>query len=184
VRLRKDINDAAELALTAARDRILTLEDELSRAMGTIRRQQEVDDARVTAAAEADKEAAAQRERDASAWRREREQLETDAVRRQTALESLEQENGKMQEHLQMLTEKMALLDEQLRLAMDEISLVTAARDDAKRSLEATQAHLEAIKSEMRTEAESRAQVRRAGPAWVPQQYAGRARGPDEAPAW
>lgn len=159
MRLRKDINDAAELALTAARDRILTLEDELSRAMGTIRLLEEADIARITAAADAEKKAAAQRDRDASVWQKEREQLEADATRRQNTLESLERENGKMQEHLQMLTEKMAVLDEQLRLATDEISVVTAARDDARRSLEATQAHLEAIKAEMREEAERRAQV-------------------------
>jgi hypothetical protein len=157
LRLRKDLGDAAEVALTAARDRILTLEDELGRALGKIKKHEDVEASQKIAAAAAAEADERKKERDAADAEKAREHASIEASRRQQTLVSLENENSEMQKHLQMLTEKVGALDEQLKLSMEEIDIVSKARDDAMHSLSETQAHLEAIKAEMLQEAESRA---------------------------
>ncbi len=163
--LRRELGDAAEVALTTARDRILALEADLAAALSRIKRLEDGDDLKHTSllaqcdeaaaeatAAHAEKAAALQREEDA----REKQALEQ--ARSADMLHSLENENAEMHRHLCMLSEKMAVLNEQLELANAEIGIVAKARDAAQRSLAETQTHLDALKAELVAASEQRVQ--------------------------
>jgi chromosome segregation ATPase len=161
LQIRKELCDVAEAALTAARDRINSLEGNLSSAL---RRVRDLEDEAAKRCMQ--NEAAAARAEAAnenmveSHWELDirHQQQELGIALLKDALVPLDCEIAEMNEHMQMLTEKNVLLQEQLSLSQTENDIMTKNSDKVQCALDAMTIHFQAIQAQIEEEAQTRAQ--------------------------